>query len=47
MVVAIFAVFFGILLIGVPIGVAIASALCDHLKAEGVSSVNINRDIDK
>ena len=27
--------------------VAIASALCDHLKAEGVSSVNINRDIDK
>ena len=27
--------------------VAIASALCDHLKAEGVSSVNLNRDIDK
>ncbi|MEI3100575.1 MAG: RNase adapter RapZ [Oscillospiraceae bacterium] len=27
--------------------VAIASALCDHLKAEGVSSVNINRDIEK
>ena len=27
--------------------VAIASALCDHLKAEGVRSVNINRDIEK
>ena len=27
--------------------VAIAAALCEHLKAEGVSSVNINRDIDK
>ena len=27
--------------------VAIAAALCAHLKAEGLSSVNINRDIDK
>lgn len=27
--------------------VALASALCDHLVAEGVSAVNINRDIDK
>ena len=27
--------------------VAIASALCSHLKAEGVRSVNVNRDIEK
>ena len=27
--------------------VAIASALCNHLKAEGVRSVNVNRDIEK
>ena len=27
--------------------VAIASALCDYLKARGVSAVNVNRDIDK
>lgn len=27
--------------------VAIASALSDHLRAEGLSSVNVNRDIDK
>lgn len=27
--------------------VAIASALNDHLKARGVSSINVNRDIDK
>ena len=27
--------------------VAIAAALCEHLKAEGVRSVNINRDMDK
>lgn len=27
--------------------VAIAAALCDHLKAEGVRAVNFNRDIEK
>ena len=27
--------------------VAIASALCDHLRARGLVAVNINRDIDK
>lgn len=27
--------------------VAIASALCDHLNAEGIEALNINRDIDK
>ena len=27
--------------------VAIAAALCEHLKARGVSAINVNRDIDK
>lgn len=27
--------------------VAIAAALCEHLRADGLNSVNINRDIDK
>lgn len=27
--------------------VALAAALCEHLQAEGVSAVNINRDIDR
>ena len=27
--------------------VAIAAALCDYLRAEGINAVNINRDVDK